>query len=689
MNVESPVTAGHGAGGDKTRAPRPGAPRRRHAGRDEAAFHAARDAQPSDPGGPGARADATEAAIAAALAEQRGLGHVDLAAAPPDPDLLIAADAPAYLLHGILPWRRMGRVTTYAVTDPDRAAEAIAHLNARPDLACIVVTTRSGLESAVSHALGPALAERAAARTPPGFSVRGIAGLRRRALLGLVALAALMAFGGPVALGLGLMMLFAVNAATGGLRLLALFAGSAAGIARGAARPRRRTPPPMISILVPLYREANMIGELVAALSRLDYPRDRLEVRLLLEASDMPTREAVARADLPRWIRPMIVPEGSPRTKPRALNHALDFCRGEIVGILDAEDRPDPDQLRAVVHALESAGPGTACVQCQLSYYNARQNWVSRCFQMEYAIWFEVLLPGFRALGLPIPLGGTSVYFRRDVVAAIGGWDAHNVTEDADLGMRLARAGCRTAVLRSVTEEEANCRLTPWIRQRSRWLKGYMLTWLSHMRDPRRLRRELGLRGFLGLNLLFVGAVTAYLAMPLFWTAVVLWALEGSPAWRIWLPDWVVVPALVSMAAGQVVMLACATLAMMRRGSPDLLWWVPTLPVYWTLGALAAWKAVAELVAAPFYWDKTPHGRGRVRRRRRDRGLSRLLRRLGRRTGTGRTAAPPTARRRVGAAPATGIALTEPAGCPMHAARASGGGRGPGTGAAQVTEAAE
>jgi len=619
VNIETPI--GMPADGAGARRPPLGTLLRARAGVCETAIAEALAAQAEGSGRIGERiaaiGAASEEAVAAAMAEQHNLDVVDLDRQPPQPGLGLAADAPAYLAGGVIPWRRVGRVTTYAVTDPETARSALERLHRRSAQAALVVTTRAGLERAVSRAFAPQLAERAARRTPPGLSVRAIPALRRRALLVLLALAAAMALGGPVALGAGLMALFAINAATTALRLAALFAGGARGTPHGAPRPPRRTALPMISLLVPLYREANMVEELVAALSRLEYPRDRVEVRLLLEEGDRETREAVEAAALPRWIRPLVVPEGRPRTKPRALNHALDFCRGDIVGILDAEDRPDPDQLRAVVHALETAGPRTACVQCQLSYHNARENWVSRCFQMEYAIWFEVLLPGFRALGLPIPLGGTSVYFRRDVVAALGGWDAHNVTEDADLGMRLARAGYEVAVLRSVTEEEANCRLTRWVRQRSRWLKGYILTWLSHMRSPRRLWRDLGARGFVGLNLLFLGAATAYLAMPLFWAAVILWAVEGAPAWRVWLPDWVVLPALVSMAVGQAVMLGCATLAMMRRGMPGLLWWVPTLPLYWTLGAIAAWKAVIELFAAPFYWDKTPHGQRPWRRPRR------------------------------------------------------------------------
>lgn len=207
-------------------------------------------------------------------------------------------------------------------------------------------------------------------------------------------------------------------------------------------------------------------------------------------------------------------------------------------------------------------------------------------------------------------------YFRRRALERLGAWDAHNVTEDADLGMRLARRGMRCAVLKSTTDEEANCQFAPWIRQRSRWLKGYLLTWLSHMRSPVLLWRELGPRGFFGLNILFLGAAATYLAMPVFWAAVIAGILTGETLWQSSLPGWAFWPLVLSLALGQAVMLGCAALAMVRRCSLRLLIWVPTLPVYWTLGAIAAWKAVIEIVLMPYYWDKTQHGVSRVFRQR-------------------------------------------------------------------------
>jgi cellulose synthase/poly-beta-1,6-N-acetylglucosamine synthase-like glycosyltransferase len=571
-----------------------------------------------------ARGWASGGAVAGALAEQWGMEFTDLEVDPPDGGLVRPEMVEIYLTHRILPWRRIGGVTIHVTDQPEKATqamEALGETGSGQSAGAIAMAPARQLDAALGRVLGAPLAKRAAVRTATGESVRGLGWARLGTALTVVLAVVLLFFGGTPGLALALGTLLALNAATTVLRLLALGAGLRrdapeplveAGMDPGAVALADHRSLPVVTLMVPLYREAAMVGEIVRALSALDYPPELMDVKLLLEEGDAGTRSAVAALDLPGWITPVVVPDGAPRTKPRAMNFALDFAKGEIVGILDAEDRPEPGQLRQVAGHLMTAPPEVACAQCQLSYYNATENWITRCFQIEYSIWFDVLLRGFQRLGLPIPLGGTSVYFRRSALKRLGGWDAHNVTEDADLGMRLARRGMRCAVLRSVTLEEANCRAGPWIRQRSRWLKGYLLTWLSHMRAPVRLWRDLGARGFLCLNVLFLGAAVTYLAMPLFWLSVIGGAITGKTIWGEAMPDWALWPLGLSLAIGQVVMLGCAVLAMMRRGSPGLLIWVPVLPFYWTLGAVAAWKALIEMVWAPYYWDKTMHGISRV-----------------------------------------------------------------------------
>jgi cellulose synthase/poly-beta-1,6-N-acetylglucosamine synthase-like glycosyltransferase len=549
--------------------------------------------------------------IAAALAVQWGLGAADLNREPPDPGTGDPAALDHYLRHSIVPVRRIGKMEVYATCEPAGAAAALAELAPDHGVAFVTVAPRPAVEQALLDRFGPALAERATARTPPQLSVRTLGTARLATVIALAALMVALVLAADhalAALGFGLLLL---NGTTTLTRIAALAASRRQGkqsAPPGTVALADRRPLPRITLLVPLYDEPAMIGPLVAALDRSDYPRALMDVKLLLEERDAATRAAVAEFDLPPWMEALVLPDGGPHTKPRALNMALDFCDGEIVGVLDAEDRPDPGQLRAVAEHLRNAPPEVACVQCQLAWFNARENWISRCFQIEYAIWFDVLLRGFQRLGLPIPLGGTSVYFRRSALRDLDGWDAHNVTEDADLGMRLARRGLRTDVIASVTEEEANFRVMPWIRQRSRWLKGYLLTWLNHMRSPARLWRDLGPVGFFGLNVLLLGGAVSYLTAPLFWVAVVCKVLTGAPVYGELMPGWAAWTLAVTLISGHVVMLGCAVLALRRRGELGLIGWVPTLLVYWMLGAAAAWKAVFELAHSPYYWDKTQHG---------------------------------------------------------------------------------
>jgi cellulose synthase/poly-beta-1,6-N-acetylglucosamine synthase-like glycosyltransferase len=242
-----------------------------------------------------------------------------------------------------------------------------------------------------------------------------------------------------------------------------------------------------------------------------------------------------------------------------------------------------------------------------LDYYNPRTNWLSRCFTIEYAGWFRLILPGIARLGLVVPLGGTTLFLRRPVLEALGGWDAHNVTEDADLGVRLARHGYRTELVETVTGEEANCRAIPWVKQRSRWIKGYLMTWAVHMRDPGLLYRQVGLRAFLGFQVMFLGTILQFLLAPLMWTLLLVPLGFDHPLLSVLPPAayWAMMAAfLLSEAAS----LAVGIVGIRRTDHRLSFWWVLTMKLYFPLATLAAYKAVAELVTRPFYWDKTTHG---------------------------------------------------------------------------------
>ena len=373
------------------------------------------------------------------------------------------------------------------------------------------------------------------------------------------------------------------------------------------AQPLRKLPLPRVSVLVPLYRETEIVHELVARLTRLTYPKSLLDVILVLEEEDTATREALAGIDLPPWIRPVVVPDGSPRTKPRAMNYALDFCDGDIIGIYDAEDAPAPDQIMQVVRGFGAAPPEVACIQGYLDYYNPRQNWLARCFTIEYATWFRMMLPGMARMGLAIPLGGTTVFMRRGALEKLGAWDSHNVTEDADLGFRLARHGYRTQMLATVTGEEANCRPWPWIKQRSRWLKGYMTTYLVHMRRPRELWRQLGAWRFLGFQAHFLTALSQFFLAPFLWS---FWlVLLGAPhPLDTFIPHGAMVALGSLFLTIEVINMTIHATAVSGPRHRHLMLWTPTMHFYAPLGAVAAYKALYELVLKPFFWDKTQHG---------------------------------------------------------------------------------
>lgn len=363
---------------------------------------------------------------------------------------------------------------------------------------------------------------------------------------------------------------------------------------------------PVVSLLVALYHEDDIAADLLRRLGRLRYPRALLDICLIVEEEDAGTRAMLQAQKLPAHMRLIVVPRGTVRTKPRALNFALPMCRGQIIGVYDAEDAPEPAQIDTIVDGFAQAGPDVGCIQGILDFYNPEENWLSRCFAIEYAMWFRVVLPGLSRMGMPVPLGGTTVFFRRDVLEDLGGWDAHNVTEDADLGIRLARHGYRTALVDTVTLEEANCRLWPWVRQRSRWIKGYAMTYRVHMRRPRLLLAQLGIAGFLGFQALFLGSLLGFLLAPVllsFWVAGFGAAhpvSEVFPAQSLWI-------FLILFLSAEVVSLGLALLALQRRGMNRLGYWALTLHVYFPIATVAAFKALYELIAAPFYWDKTAH----------------------------------------------------------------------------------
>ncbi len=399
-----------------------------------------------------------------------------------------------------------------------------------------------------------------------------------------------------------------------GLRILALLPDKAA----VPAPPLAQADLPTYSVLVALFRETSVLDQLLQALAALDYPADRLDIKLILEESDLPMQQALAQRPLPAHMEVIVAPSGTPQTKPRALCYALPFARGELLTIYDAEDVPEPQQLRQAAAAFAAAPPELACLQARLAFYNPNENWLTRQFTIEYGVLFGLLLPALARLGLPLPLGGTSNHFRVAALAHVGGWDPYNVTEDADLGLRLARIGYDTDVLPGVTYEEANSRLGNWLKQRARWLKGFLQTWLVHMREPAMLRRQLGWPGFITVQALFLGMLVSGLFHPFFMVAG-LWLLahaDMTTPFATSAGPLVGGLALAIFVAGHGVSMLAGHVALRQTGIRRWPFAIATMPVYWLLISLAAWLALWQFARAPFHWNKTEHGLSRFQRRR-------------------------------------------------------------------------
>jgi cellulose synthase/poly-beta-1,6-N-acetylglucosamine synthase-like glycosyltransferase len=364
---------------------------------------------------------------------------------------------------------------------------------------------------------------------------------------------------------------------------------------------------PSYSILVPVFRETAVLPQLLRGLASLNYPLEKLEIKIIVEEYDTGLRRALQKFALPPHMEVIVVPQGKPQTKPRALNYALQFCRGSLLTIYDAEDVPEPNQLRQVAWKFLNSDKRLACLQAQLTSYNSNENWLTRQFTVEYATLFGLILPALAACNLPLALGGTSNHFRTHILRKVGAWDSHNVTEDADLGLRLARFGFRTGVVESFTDEEANTQFVNWLAQRARWLKGFMQTWLVHMRNPVRTGSELGPTGFWTLQALTAGIFFSALFHP-FLIALTLWLLIADPP-HVSMPTMVLASlSLEVFVLGYGVAMLAGMKALRRRGIKG--WWftIATMPFYWLLMSLAAWLALWQFIFAPFKWNKTEHG---------------------------------------------------------------------------------
>lgn len=551
------------------------------------------------------------------LADRFGTRYVSLVKELPDPEVLHEADVADYTRELTMPWRKEQGRLVIATARPGPESMLFIRRHWGRDVS-LVVTSKFDILWALQNVFSSEYSRRAVlelAEHDPLMSAQTV--FTTGQILIAWALVTAVAIGFAVAPA---STMIAINALMSVFYLgnfifkgVLIWAGSRSQQRRSreidlAVRALRDEDLPIYTVLVPMFKEPDVLPILVSALRKLDYPTARLDIKIVLEEGDTETIDAALALGLEGIFEIVRVPPSKPQTKPKACNYALRFARGEYLVIFDAEDKPEPDQLKKVVAAFRQAPDNIACIQCRLNYYNRDENWLTRLFTLDYSLWFDLMLPGLESLKIPIPLGGTSNHFRMDVLRELRAWDPFNVTEDADLGIRLTQKGYGVQLVDSTTFEEANVSQRNWIRQRSRWIKGYMQTFLVHTRRPLHLIRSIGPLGVLGFTFFIGGTMLSGLLNPIFWAFFALWAVTGTTGFDQAFPPLVLYIALFNLLIGNGLLIYLMMLAPLRRNWLELIPYSLTVIWYWTLMSIAAWKGAWQLVTKPFYWEKTTHG---------------------------------------------------------------------------------
>ncbi len=549
-----------------------------------------------------------------ALSRYFKLEFVDLTKLQMDRTLLNENDRPMYARELVLPINRNGGIIVVATADPSEKAFALIRARWGKNVKIVVTakfdiffTLQKVFANNYSHEVVTELYEKDSSKSAMKTFTRGQMTV---ATIMIAAFALLLYVSYPT----GMIVFNSFLTISVSFVLLYKFILSGIGFTIPVTHTKEQVgideqTLPVYTILVPMFREKRVtVEQLAENLKLLDYPTHKLDIKLVLENDDSDTIRIVKELRLPRYFEIVRVPASQPRTKPKACNYALKFARGEFVTIYDAEDRPDPNQLKLAIMTFRQGDERLACVQCALNYYNSKENWLTRMFTTEYTFWFDLMLPALSRLNLPIPLGGTSNHFKTAFLKEMVAWDPFNVTEDADLGTRMSRLKYRSQAVTSTTYEEANCRTINWIKQRTRWIKGYMQTYLVHMRNPIKLFKDLGLRGFLSFQLFVGGTVFSNLANIILLVIFILSLVIGNDKISVLFPHPTIEIAFMNLIVGNLLLMLLNAMAIWRRRMYSLIPLVLTVPIYWFLASIASYRALHQLFFNPSHWEKTEHG---------------------------------------------------------------------------------
>ncbi len=556
-----------------------------------------------------------------AIAEQNGLVFIDLLQDAPDKELITIHEIRNYLNFRAMPWKKENNKIIVAVAEYNYDTKKWIKDNFGEG-AEIAITSPFDIRKTIENIFGEFLEEESKLKLwkkNPEESARDTAYSQNIFLILLLLLSALLFIKFPVNSIVAILAVCNIFYLCGWIIKVIVFSN---GI------PENPKPDwikllseldeeslPIYTILVPMYEEKESLPALLAAIWRIDYPKEKLDIKLILEADDSGTYEA-AIALKPGYNFDIIrVPHSDIRTKPKACNYALRFARGAYVTIFDADDIPNILQLKKSVVTFRLQPDDVVCLQAKLAYYNYDDNWLTNFFALEYSILFDVLLHGLERLKIPLPLGGTSNHFSLAKLQELGEWDAYNVTEDADLGVRLAAYGFRTKMLDSHTLEEAPNSIMAWIRQRSRWVKGYLQTYLVHMRRPLKLYRKLGARAFWGFQFFIGFSSFAFFTAPFLWLFTIIFYFLPHNVTENFLPQWLLMIMVTNLLLNFIIHWLMLTYCVSLREESSAKYKMAALfyPLYLILHSIASYRALGQLISNPHFWEKTAHGLARSR----------------------------------------------------------------------------
>ncbi len=247
---------------------------------------------------------------------------------------------------------------------------------------------------------------------------------------------------------------------------------------------------PLVTILVPLKQENEVIHQTFSAISNLNYPSSSIQGIIIVESTDTLTKKSIETSIIPDGFEVMEIPTLPPFTKGRAIQRALLVAKGKYITIYDAESRPEPNQVIKAVEILEKE-KGKTCLQSIIRIENAKENEITSFFASEFWDWYDKRMVNLHKRGIPFGLGGNSFFLATETLKEVGGWDPFNVTEDAELTVRLIKNNVDIKLMNSITHEACPSTMKNWIKQRTRWSKGLLTTSIIHL-----ISGKFGFKGF-------------------------------------------------------------------------------------------------------------------------------------------------------------------------------------------------